>query len=82
VPDRLPSQEDFASESKTLGASYEAAWLACRLIAQEYGENKLVAFYRGADRGSSTAAAFKDVLGTTEQQFTSQWRDELRSLAS
>ena len=82
VPDHLPGQDDFASESKTLGASYEAAWLACRLIAQEYGEDKLIAFYRRADRGSSTAAAFKDVLGTTEKEFTGQWRDQLRSLAS
>ena len=82
VPGHLPDQGDFASESKTLGASYEAAWLACRLIADEYGEDKLIAFYRRADRGSSTADAFKDVLGTTEKQFTAQWRDQLRSLAS
>ena len=82
VPGHLPDQADFASESKTLGASYEAAWLACRLIAQEHGEDKLIAFYRRADRGSSTTDAFKDVLGTTEKQFTAQWRDQLRSLAS
>ena len=82
VPSHLPDQGDFASESKTLGASYEAAWLACRLIADEYGEDKLIAFYRRADQGSSTAAAFKDVLGTSEKQFTEQWREQLRSLAS
>ena len=81
VPKHLPGQGDFASESKTLGASYEAAWLACRLIAQEYGEDKLIAFYHRADRDSSTAGAFRDVLGTTEKQFTDQWRDELRNLA-
>ena len=82
VPRHLPDQGDFASESKTLGASYEAAWLACRLIAQQYGEDKLIAFYHRADRDSSTAGAFKAVLGTTERQFTGQWRDELRNLAS
>ncbi|MGN6576863.1 MAG: hypothetical protein ACTHKG_14375 [Nocardioides sp.] len=82
VPEHLPGQKDFASESKTLGASYEAAWLACRLIAQEYGEDKLIAFYRRADQGSSTAAAFKDVLGTTEKEFTGRWRGQLRNLAS
>ena len=33
-----------------LGASYESAWLACRLIGETYGEARLIAFYRAADR--------------------------------
>lgn len=80
-PPTLPGQQDFASESIGLGASYEAAWLACRLIAQSYGEDRLLAFYDRADRGASTQDAFRQVLGTTEEQFTARWRDQLRDLA-
>lgn len=80
-PRTLPGQDDFASENISLGASYEAAWLACRLIAQTYGEDKLLAFYDQADQDTSTRNAFVSVLGTTEKEFTARWRDELRELA-
>lgn len=82
VPEHLPGAAEFDPANPVLGASYEAAWLACRLLAQEYGEQKLIAFYRGADRDSSTRHAFPDVLGTTEQSFTRQWQDYLEQLAS
>lgn len=80
-PDRLPTQEDFGPRRPALGASYEEAWLACRLIAERYGEQRLVAFYRAADRVGATARAFRTVLGTTEQEFTRLWQADLRRLA-
>lgn len=80
-PRTLPGKDEFASENNSLGASYEAAWLACRLIAQTYGEDKLLAFYDRADQDSSTTYAFRSVLGTTEKRFTTRWRDQLRELA-
>jgi hypothetical protein len=82
VPRKLPGAGAFDEESHTLGASYEAAWLACRLIAEEFGQDKLIAFYHRADRDSSTVGAFRQVLGITERQFTEQWRRELANLAS
>jgi hypothetical protein len=54
--------------------------LACRLLARRYGEGRLVAFYRTADRTSSTAALFRR-LGTTQAAFTAAWRADLRTLA-
>ncbi len=81
APRALPGAEDFAARSPGLGASYEAAWLACRLLASRYGERRLVAFYRAADRESSTTAAFRTVLGTDQRAFTRAWRAELRRLA-
>ena len=81
APRALPTQKDFETESTSLGASYEAAWLACRLIAETYGEDKLITFYRRADREDSTATAFRAVLDTTEKRFTARWRDQLRELA-
>lgn len=80
-PPTLPAQVDFETENTALGASYEAAWLACRLIAQTYGEARLIAFYERSDRDGETADAFDAVLGTTEKRFTARWRAELRELA-
>jgi hypothetical protein len=80
-PDHLPGQKEFDAANPALGASYEAAWLACRLLAQTYGEQKLIAFYRMSDRDSSTTQAFRKVFGTNEQEFTNAWRASLRQLA-
>ncbi|HYO38176.1 MAG TPA: hypothetical protein VER39_00815 [Nocardioidaceae bacterium] len=80
-PARLPGPAEFDARGPGLGASYEAAWLACRLLARTYGERRLVRFYRAADRESSTAEAFRTVLGTDERAFTRAWRAELRRLA-
>jgi hypothetical protein len=81
-PDQLPGPAEFDPQNKALGASYEAAWLACRLLAQRYGEQKLIDFYRQADRDSGTDRAFRTVLGTDEPSFTRAWRDYLRRLAA
>ncbi|QNN53167.1 hypothetical protein [Nocardioides mesophilus] len=81
VPDHLPNQDDFKADSKDLGASYEAAWLACRLLGETYGRERLLRFYEQADRDGNTEAAFRQVLGTSESVFTDQWRDYLRRLA-
>ena len=80
-PAQLPGPPQFDTQNPTLGAQYEAAWLACRLLAQEYGEKKLIAFYRQADRDSSTQTAFPDVYGITQAAFTKDWRNYLRQLA-
>ena len=80
-PRTLPGAREFETENTTLGASYESAWLACRLIAERYGEEKLLSFYERADAAGSTKAAFRDVLGTDEAEFTRQWRRYLETLA-
>ncbi|HEX2176969.1 MAG TPA: hypothetical protein VHG70_13755 [Nocardioidaceae bacterium] len=80
-PDALPAQEDFATSSHGLGASYEAAWLACRLIAEQYGEDRLLRFYQEVSRSGDVERAFASVLDSSEEQFTAQWRDYLRELA-
>ena len=81
VPSTLPGPVEFETENSALGASYESAWLACRLLAERYGEDRLIAFYEQADRDGGTTAAFTDVLGTTEVAFTTAWRNYLRDLA-
>jgi hypothetical protein len=79
-PRQLPDSADFDSANPRLGAVYESAWLACRLLAQDYGEAALIRFYRQADRDSSVDPAFA-ALGTTQPDFTRAWRDSLRDLS-
>jgi hypothetical protein len=82
APRHLPGPTDFDTENTALGASYEAAWLACRLIAEQHGEKKLITFYRRVDRGAGLHRAFREVLGTREQAFTKAWHGYLEDLAS
>jgi hypothetical protein len=81
VPRHLPGKAEFDTANTALGASYESAWLACRLIGERYGEAKMIAFYRRAERDSSTDQAFRDVLGTDQKAFTREWQAYLRRLA-
>ena len=81
APRRLPDAAAFGARTPHLGATYESAWLACRLIAQQRGEPALVAFYRAADRGESIPAALRSETGLTVSELTRSWRDLLTGLA-
>jgi hypothetical protein len=81
-PAHLPASDEFDPSNKALGASYESAWLACRLLAEKYGERALVDFYQAVDSSSSIDGAFRRLLGTNERQFTRDWQEYLRDLAS
>ncbi|HVU60963.1 MAG TPA: hypothetical protein VHA79_06590 [Mycobacteriales bacterium] len=79
VPDALPTNRDFRSSNPRLAVHYESAWLACRFIADHYGERALVGFYR--DVGTSPnrarralADALRDDLHLEPDQFVGRWR--------
>ena len=80
-PRALPGPEEFDPSNRILGASYESAWLAARLVAEKYGEARLIEFYRRVDDGMPIDRAFEQVLGTDEPTFTREWQDYLRDLA-
>jgi hypothetical protein len=81
-PVRLPPDAAFTAGRHGLEATYESAWLACRLIAASYGRQRLLAFYAAAERHpGGVRAAFRAVLHTTPAQFTADWRRHLRELA-
>jgi hypothetical protein len=80
APRMLPGAAEFDGSDPDVGAWYEAAWLAARLLAREHGEPALLAFYRTAERDRGTDRAFA-ALGTTEEAFVTRWREELRALA-
>ncbi len=80
-PAHLPGPADFAATNPRLGASYESAWLAVRLLGDRYGERRLLRFYRAADRAAAVERPLRSVLGTDLTTFTEDWRDELWRLA-
>ncbi|MEU5214414.1 hypothetical protein [Streptomyces sp. NPDC020742] len=59
LPDRLPTDADFGfrAGADRLAKAYEGSWLACRMIAERWGEAKLLAFYRAAGRSAARASA-------------------------
>ena len=81
-PRQLPGESEFDTRTGHLGAAYEAAWLACRLLAAETGPQRLTRFYTGLDEGDDFAAAFRQTFGFTVATFTRRWRSHLRDVAA
>ncbi|MFC9860590.1 MULTISPECIES: hypothetical protein [unclassified Streptomyces] len=83
LPAALPADDDFAfgGDPGKLARAYEGGWLACALIADRWGEEKLIAFYEAVGnhpgRDGAVEQAMGEVLETTPQDFTAYWRDYL-----
>ncbi|MGP3988541.1 hypothetical protein [Streptomyces sp. 3N207] len=75
APRTLPSDDDFhfGNDPTELARAYEGGWLACRMIAEQWGPDKLIAFYDRAGRENADAA-LRSVLGVSEREFTGRWR--------
>ncbi|WTP63378.1 hypothetical protein OHU07_09150 [Streptomyces phaeochromogenes] len=84
VPDALPGDEDFGfgGDAGSLARAYEGGWLACRMIAERWGEVRLGEFYRAVGerekRVGAVEAGMREVLGTSLEEFTEQWRAYVR----
>ncbi|MET7620310.1 hypothetical protein [Streptomyces sp. NPDC005408] len=84
APAGLPLDADFGfgGDADKLARAYEGGWLACELMAERWGEQKLTAFYRavggGRHRAGAVEKAMVDVLGTSPADFTVRWREYLR----
>lgn len=85
VPAALPDDKDFGftGDAAQLAQAYEGGWMACRLIADRWGEVRLNDFYRAAGdhrkRAGAVEGALRDVLHTTPEKFTEQWRAYLKA---
>ncbi|WP_326788254.1 hypothetical protein [Streptomyces sp. NBC_00151] len=83
VPAALPDDKDFGftADAGALARAYEGGWMACRLIADHWGEVRLNDFYRAVgDHGKREGAvedALRDVLDTTPERFAELWRQYL-----
>lgn len=81
LPTALPGPAEFDTDTTHLGAAYEAAWLACMVIAEVAGEDALVDLYRSAEQ-VGVARALRSEVGWTERELTRAWRGRLRELAA
>lgn len=84
LPAALPTDADFgfSGDPARLARAYEGGWLACRMIAERWGEVKLDAFYRAVgahqERAGAVEGALRSVLGVSLPQFTADWRTYVR----
>lgn len=83
LPAELPVDADFGfgGDAGKLARAYEGGWMACELIEDHWGAEKLIAFYRAVGghpgRDGAVEQALHTVLGTTPQEFGASWRDYL-----
>ncbi|MFG2709524.1 hypothetical protein ACGFX2_03080 [Streptomyces goshikiensis] len=79
LPGALPADEafGFGGDPEALARAYGGAWLACRLIADRWGEAALVRLYGRAGR-EPLATALAGTLGTDPAGLTRAWQTYLR----
>lgn len=82
VPDALPGPTEFDATATHLGAAYEAAWLACLLVADLAGEEALVRVYEDVRGGTEIDAALRDRVGMDQAELTTRWQDRLAALVA
>lgn len=82
LPERLPGPEEFDARSGGFGAEYEAAWLACRLLAARSGEAALVRIYDRVGDGADLDATLREETGLGLAGLTRAWRQHLADVAS
>ncbi|MET7337738.1 hypothetical protein [Nonomuraea sp. NPDC005650] len=79
LPGELPGPAAFAADGRDpvrLARAYQEAWLACRFLADRFGEGTLVRLYRDARvDGVDRALA---ALGLSAATLTERWRDYVR----
>jgi hypothetical protein len=84
VPRRLPTPSAFNGSNVELSVAYEGAWMACRLIADRWGQRTLVRFYAAVARSRLDPATAVDLtmqrlLHVSAASFTARWRGYIRS---
>lgn len=77
APDHLPGKAEFNTRSEHFGAEYEAAWLACEVLAEAGGEQALVDLYEETGRGIGLEKALQAGFGFGEEELTARWRTHL-----
>jgi len=85
APAHLPTQGTF--DGADVDLAYEGADLACRVIAEKYGQKQLVRLYRLTVAGTGTEsanleAALRTVTGSGTAALETAWHARLRALAS
>ena len=81
-PESLPGSAEFDTTTSHLGATYESAWLACRLLADRGGQAALVDLYMQVRDGATLGSALQREFGLTEAELTQLWQELLTDLAA
>ncbi|WBB59855.1 hypothetical protein O7599_30590 [Streptomyces sp. WMMC500] len=80
LPRDLPADADFGrgAGGERVAEAYGEAWLAARMVADEWGAQRLVALYRAVGAATSREQAVGPVLraelGVGLGEFTARWR--------
>lgn len=67
----LPEDATFYNDP----TNYVKGWLACKMLAEKYGEAKLLALYEAYPSRTAADTALGSVLGITDDTLDGQWRD-------
>ncbi|CAL9418283.1 hypothetical protein SUDANB120_01796 [Streptomyces sp. enrichment culture] len=80
LPAGLPADRDFAfgTDADSLARAYEGAWLACRLIADRWGDGILIRLYERAGR-EPLDTVLREELGLDGAALARAWRERLRA---
>ncbi|MFL6181703.1 MAG: hypothetical protein ACJ73J_05290 [Actinomycetes bacterium] len=84
VPEQLPADSDFdfARTQEERRMAYESGWSFCQMIADRYGEQKLVPFYVAVAKGDGLEQdrlndAAEKTVGASFDELVDQWRSWL-----
>jgi hypothetical protein len=80
LPRALPTRVEFDTRRTHLGAVYEMAWLACRVLAERSGEAALVGLYDDLSAGEPLEDSLAALFGWTERELVAAWRTRLSDL--
>lgn len=75
VPAELPADDDFRRGE--LDRAYLLAWSACRLIAEQYGDEALARLVTAAGTGEPLDRAFRTATGVGPAEFRAEWARSL-----
>ena len=81
LPRALPGPAEFENSGTHLGAAYEAAWIACVVLAERGGEEALVGLYDAVLDGADLDQQLQSRFGWSVGQLTGAWRARLAALA-
>jgi Peptidase MA superfamily len=72
----LPADRSFYDSAD----NYLLGWLACKLIAQKYGQAKLIALYDWFQDHSDEDGGFRAALGISYSAFLGTWQNYLKTV--
>ncbi len=82
VPESLPGRQEFDSGDSHLGAAYEAAWLACRVLAERRGQEQLVRLFEDTSDDGRLQPALRQGFAWSEADLVAAWQRRLEAVAA